>query len=828
MMFRQAGVMFVACNVFVLIGQAAHGALVADTGFEVVDSYPDPTDSNNGLGGYYDLHDLDGADGRPLADPGEGWGTNSWAGAGHSSSTTYAQRSGGGRPSAYQGDQYAVMRPPSPSADLYLRRKVATGSFTSSNRALFSFAIRVDTPLSAAPYFSGNNPAVMLEYKPDANPDTGDKEVNIELEADGDLVAKRGNLANGNDITVGKWDGSGALASALNGWVFVQLAANLDTEHYYLIWNGTYVGEYKFRSSLQGTPVQELNQLRFTGGKWASGQGISVDAVELRNDFTGVVVECLSDVTPAGIQTVSAWIDEPTIQPIDYTVSSVGLQAVAYTVEELDENQLPADIPWLTLSKTSGSAAPGSTDVVTATFNTSGVSGGVHTAYVKITDACNPAVTHLRQIDLNSIACQWEVNSCNQVRSYLLDYPDMPVAPVVYRITNTGHLPMSYSVAQTGSTCISGLWTLTNDAGTLAPQQFADVTATFHVEALQGQATDTNYSCDLVFTDGCSIQSVSRTIRLRNTAVGSTIIFQYNGDTDPLANDSAGAGVRADMYRDDGVSPNGAVEVDPQAFDGKAWRIQDDDQVKTKYRFTRNSTSAPIEFDNELGATLIARVKVRSHSGATEGGLYIWESDANTATYHWGGPNGLIQEKERGVSATVTGTDEYVILRMTVIGRKDDAWDCSRIIRLYINENATPAIEIAGGSERTTLYEGMGFGAGSTSGTYDIAYDWVVGTDTGAFAPHEEEAVLGFSLVPESCPKDWADLDGDHDVDMIDFGLWQRCFTLPETPMNVPDCRCLDRDFDDDVDVNDATAFSACATGPGVWFDVGQPPQGCQ
>ena len=176
-----------------LLTGSAFAGTVADTGFEVSDSYPNPLDPNNGLGGYYDLHDLDGADGRPFADPGDvlGWGTNTWAGLGHGVSTTYVERNQPGKLS-FEGDQYAVMRPPSPSSDLYVRRKFNPGVFNTTMRAMVSFAIRVDTPLSTAPYFSGNNPAFMLEYKPDGNPDTGDKEVNIELEADGDLEAKRG------------------------------------------------------------------------------------------------------------------------------------------------------------------------------------------------------------------------------------------------------------------------------------------------------------------------------------------------------------------------------------------------------------------------------------------------------------------------------------------------------------------------------------------------------------------------------------------------------------------------------------------------------------
>src|SRR5690606_18219237 len=111
------------------------------------------------------------------------------------------------------------------------------------------------------------------------------------------------------------------------------------------------------------------------------------------------------------------------------------------------------------------------------------------------------------------------------------------------------------------------------------------------------------------------------------------------------------------------------------------------------------------------------------------GGLFLWEEDGGTCTYHWGGFDGVIQETERGDAAIVSGTTDFVILRLTSIGRKDDPWDCSRIIRLYLDENPTPVLELVGADEETTLYEGLGFGAGSTSGEYDIAFDWVSGTD---------------------------------------------------------------------------------------------------
>jgi len=211
--------------------------------------------------------------------------------------------------------------------------------------------------------------------------------------------------------------------------------------------------------------------------------------------------------------------------------------------------------------------------------------------------------------------------------------------------------------------------------------------------------------------------------------------------------------------------------------------------------------------------------------------LFLWKEDAGTCAYHWGGLDGVVREYERGVDTMVPGTDGFVILRMTSIGRADDPWDCSRITRLYLNEDPTPVLELIGAAEHTTLYEGFGLGAGSTGGEYDIAFDWIADTNAGAFAPGEEEAVLGISLVGTRCPVDWADFDGDGDGDQVDFGAWQRCFTASGDPTGSFDleaCVCTDRDRDGDVDLNDAGAFLECATGPEIPFDTGNPSAGCQ
>lgn len=61
------------------------------------------------------------------------------------------------------------------------------------------------------------------------------------------------------------------------------------------------------------------------------------------------------------------------------------------------------------------------------------------------------------------------------------------------------------------------------------------------------------------------------------------------------------------------------------------------------------------------------------------------------------------------------------------------------------------------------------------------------------------------------------DVDGDLDVDMVDFAAWQQCLTATATFPAA--CRCLDYDRDGDVDEPDMLKLINCAMGPNVPAD---------
>ncbi|MGB9626261.1 MAG: hypothetical protein ACPMAQ_15515, partial [Phycisphaerae bacterium] len=59
-----------------------------------------------------------------------------------------------------------------------------------------------------------------------------------------------------------------------------------------------------------------------------------------------------------------------------------------------------------------------------------------------------------------------------------------------------------------------------------------------------------------------------------------------------------------------------------------------------------------------------------------------------------------------------------------------------------------------------------------------------------------------------------ADLDGDADVDLADFGLFQSCFNGPNRPARQSGCSRADFDADGDVDLADFGLFQGCFNGP--------------
>lgn len=70
-----------------------------------------------------------------------------------------------------------------------------------------------------------------------------------------------------------------------------------------------------------------------------------------------------------------------------------------------------------------------------------------------------------------------------------------------------------------------------------------------------------------------------------------------------------------------------------------------------------------------------------------------------------------------------------------------------REINFYLDESPTPVFTIYPAEAAAGSNEQFAFGSGSGAAQQEIYFDWVSGTDEGAFAPGEEVATLGHSLV---------------------------------------------------------------------------------
>lgn len=68
------------------------------------------------------------------------------------------------------------------------------------------------------------------------------------------------------------------------------------------------------------------------------------------------------------------------------------------------------------------------------------------------------------------------------------------------------------------------------------------------------------------------------------------------------------------------------------------------------------------------------------------------------------------------------------------------------------------------------------------------------------------------------CPRPFADADGDGDVDQVDFGILQACFTGVGGGVG-DECKCLDWNKDHAIDRADLNRFSACFSGPTIQAD---------
>ncbi len=92
----------------------------------------------------------------------------------------------------------------------------------------------------------------------------------------------------------------------------------------------------------------------------------------------------------------------------------------------------------------------------------------------------------------------------------------------------------------------------------------------------------------------------------------------------------------------------------------------------------------------------------------------------------------------------------------------------------------------------------------------------------GLFRPGSPEEVT-FALPGPVLPCPGFDRDGDWDIDLDDFGAFQRCITGPDGGPGPSGCAFADGDSDGDVDGVDVEMLIRCSNGPEVGYAGGCP-----
>jgi len=225
------------------------------------------------------------------------------------------------------------------------------------------------------------------------------------------------------------------------------------------------------------------------------------------------------------------------------------------------------------------------------------------------------------------------------------------------------------------------------------------------------------------------------------------------------------------------------------------------------------------------------------------GNLIIWNDAGICSGAVWGGENRLVWDARRPENYTTAlyGDDRYHILRLTAVG----AGDADRVVKIYLDEEEEAVLTIENALRVTE--EGndyLGFGATLGQATQTLYFDWVTGTNAGAFGPgpdaqdpddNDEVACIGMSLfgggdISGPCHDPFADWDEDLDVDQNDFAVFQVCFTgsgAGQVPTDPEYCVCFDQrnddgqpGRDDDIGPFGLGACEDCASGSDMSGDA--------
>jgi len=545
-------------------------------------------------------------------------------------------------------------------------------------------------------------------------------------------------------------------------------------------------------------------------------------------------------------------------QQITYTLTNFGeTDPINYTVTENPEAS------WLTLDKTSGSLPlTADTDTVTATIDVTGMSAGNYTTDLVFTADCT-SVQSIRTINLTVLENDWTVlpksTDKNQIPGDVTVFARCR-NPMTYNFTVTNTLgdPITFTVEETdanGDPQDHAWLTLnTTSGGPLAVGESASASFTVQPDTGTDDVTIDGWVKITSSIGFVEIRQIQMTTAYIGTIFGGK--WAYWGDVMPTEPNSCGTGCTFTIKSNNDCNglPFGTIVDDPEAVNGKAFHFDQygtdgtDGPDPVGRNFYQSDISHPVTGENNnylsgrLGATMVCRVKVTRNGNAGPQMLICDDAIGDPLPYHrarvnWGGAGpsktrDLVEDFNSIKAANIVTIDEKDDYHIVRIGTGWGAYgsDASNpnsyhlfTIKIWFNEDPTPVIDITDSENGVNwCYDAFLFGTMGTGSLSKVYYDWISFTDTGIFAPGEENDCIGPLVYPFGdilCPDPFADADEDGDVDQDDFALFQLCYT--GTGGGVPDnCDCFNRDGDDDVDSTDYGKFENCASGPAVPADI--------
>lgn len=195
------------------------------------------------------------------------------------------------------------------------------------------------------------------------------------------------------------------------------------------------------------------------------------------------------------------------------------------------------------------------------------------------------------------------------------------------------------------------------------------------------------------------------------------------------------------------------------------------------------------------------RLHVRPNGGDTSSTQFNVgiRSNSGVAAIAWDGT-------ARDVGAT--STPVFIVARYTFVGVAADGLD---LHEMWVN----PDSSTFGVTEASVPVAPLSSSGGDMSGAPASVQSFLLRqVDVGPHATLVDEVRVGLTwadvtpLPPPACNDPRFDADGDHDVDLDDFGAFQRCWALLATTAG---CQCFDKNGNGTIDGPDYVSFTNCA-----------------